>query len=586
MKARIADACKCWHVRFCGAICAAALMCNGCEPTASKSNPTKTKSERHSAGSGPRKEFTTAIAVEPIGNNLGELIFENGADLGHFTLPEPLGGGSAIVDFDRDGVLDIIGAGGGTVSVEEKKLLGRNGKVWRGMSPFHHVDVTANTRVDLSESYNHGIIASDYDADGFMDFLVTGYEALLLFRNQGDGTFEVTTEQANLDNNLWSCCAAFFDADNDGDLDLYIARYANWSFDNNPQCVSRFAPTKQEYCGLRHLQGMQDSLYENSGDGTFRDVSELIRVDIPSRGLGVMAADFNGDRLVDLYVANDVQSNFLFRNHGSWSFAEVGVRAGVAVGQDGQPEGSMGIALGDYNLDGRFDLWVTNYDNDVNALYRNDGHMSFTYSAHSAKIPATDELTVGWGTFFNDLDLDGDEDLVVANGHLERFAPGSLKQRALILENIEGSFFRLWPKMDAAFSNPQSGRGLAAADFDHDGLVDMIVSRIGDTHRQFRNVSRRQGAFLLVNLIGTSSNRDAIGTTIKLKLGKREFVRHVYGGGSYVSTSDREIHFGIPTGLGSQASLTIAWPSGLDQAIELSNLDQRITIIEGQERWD
>ncbi len=577
----------CWQFQFAGTVCLATLACLaifasvGCEPAPPKGVMSKSANGSAPSESKPARKLQTSIAVERIEDDLRDVVYENGAKLGHFTLPEPLGGGTAIVDFDCDGVLDVIGSGGGTVAAQERKLLGCDGAIWRGLEPFRHTNVSQKAHVDFASAYNHGILAADYDADGFVDFLVTGYEAMLLFRNQGDGTFEETAESAKLDNCHWSCGAAFFDADNDGDLDLYISRYANWSFDNNPTCYSRFDASQREYCGLRHLEGMDDSLYENLGNGSFRDVSHLVHVDVPSRGLGVMAADLDGDRLVDLYVANDVQANFLFRNNGSWSFTEMGVRSGVAVGHEGWPEGSMGIALGDYNMDGRFDLWVTNYDNDINALYRNDGHLSFTYASHSAQIASTDDLTVGWGTFFNDLDLDGDEDLVVANGHLERLAPGSLPQRAHILENIDGKLFRRWSNLESPFSIPQSGRGLASADFDRDGLVDFVISRIGDTHALVRNVSQRQGTFVEIQLIGTVSNRDAVGATLRLQVGDRAFVRQVYGGGSYASTRDREIHFGIPSRLGDQGVLSIAWPSGLDQSITLPSFNRRMTVVEG-----
>jgi hypothetical protein len=282
----------------------------------------------------------------------------------------------------------------------------------------------------------------------------------------------------------------------------------------------------------------------------------------------VIAADWDQDGDVDLYVANDVDPNLLYRNDGGGRFTEIGRRAGVATNDSGTPEGSMGVAVGDYNLDGKSDLWVTNYQNELGALYRNSGGLVFNYASLNAKIAVTDEASVGWGTAFADLDGDGDEDLLVVNGHIELAPKGStVDQRPQVLQNQGGKTFQLVPRSNAKFlDTPMNARGLATADFNRDGKLDFVASRVDKEAALVLNRSQDQRSVRL-RLVGTKSNRDAIGARIQLQFGRFRAVRQVIGGGSYASTSDLLVHIGIPSEEWkaesvAAAQISIDWPSG------------------------
>jgi hypothetical protein len=370
---------------------------------------------------------------------------------------------------------------------------------------------------------------------------------------------------------------------------LYVSHYCDWSFDNNPHCETPAANKEsgrvRDYCGPRQFTAIADKLYRSQHDGTFRDVTDELELDQKQRALGVIAADLDGDRDTDIYVANDVDPNLLIRNEGAFHFSEIGRRSGVACNDSGVNEGSMGIAVGDFNLDGKLDLWVTNFQNELGALYRNNGNLGFTYVSNSTRIVATDEGAVGWGTAFCDLDCDGDEDLINVNGHIELYPVGaSYEQAPQVLENMNGKYFRLRRRASSGFlDTPQCGRGLAMGDFNRDGLVDFVVGRVNAPVGVIKNTSKPRGRFLNLRLVGVQSNRDAIGATAYLDIQGRRFIRTMVGGGSYASTHDQALHFGIPESLAEQSgTLTIAWPSGLDQSIVVTSRDSQMLVVEGQ----
>jgi enediyne biosynthesis protein E4 len=521
----------------------------------------------------------SSFRFSEIPNALPGSEFRDGSESGLFSLLETTGGGVAIFDMDCDGRCDILCSGGGRADLDRKTMRGHQGAFYRGVDAFQFSECTERACIDLSRSFHSALIAADYNNDGFTDILVTGYDSLQLLRNMGDGTFAWVDAFGET---LWSSGAAFLDADQDGDLDVYVTHYANWSFDNNPYCPSQADPTQRDYCGPTDFLGLRDSVYENLGDGRFADRSESVLGELALRGLGVLAADLDGDRDVDLYVANDVDPNLLYRNDGDWQFTEIGRRAGVASNDRGKAEGSMGIALGDFNSDGKFDLWVTNYEDEIGALYRNDRSGSFTYASHLARIAATDNAYVGWGTALVDLDLDGDEDILVSNGHLERYAEAFL-QPPQVLENHLGKYFLLASVPGPYFQTPQAGRGMAVADLDGDGRVDFCMTRVNAPHAVVRNATEVQGSYLSLKLIGKVTNRDAIGAVVELTAGDHRLVRQVVGGGSYASTSARELHFGIPNAWNvTSGTATIRWPSGADQSIEIQRWNQSLIAVEAE----
>ena len=334
--------------------------------------------------------------------------------------------------------------------------------------------------------------------------------------------------------------------------------------------------------GRASSRGLPDVLYRNLGDGRFENISTQAGIEDNLRGLGVLAADLDHDGDVDLYVSNDVDPNLLYRNDGNFKFTEVARRSGVATNDAGTPEGSMGIAFGDYNLDGIEDLWVTNYQNELNALYRNNRNLQFNYASINARIAATDQAAVGWGTAFADMDCDGDEDLVVVNGHIELKPLGSTyDQRPQILENIAGKSFQLFAGDSNYLNTPQSSRGLAMADLNHDGKIDFVTSRVNTDAAVVLNKTPG-GKSLRIRLVGTASNRDALGARIGLEIGTLKSVRQVVGGGSYASANDLLIHFGIPENHRWPAKVEIHWPSGKSEQWSLSDSDQEWILVEGQ----
>lgn len=529
----------------------------------------------------PPKERTSQFLFSELDLELPNSQFRDGSDSNLFSLVETTGGGSALFDYDSDGQLDLLTAGGGWIDTANQRLPGHQGALFRHLGNFNFIPTTTQACVDLSKSYHSAIIAADYDNDGFTDFLATGYHGLQWFHNQGDGTFESVQMT---DDKAWSSAAAFADLDSDGDLDLYVVHYANWSLENNPTCPSQSDPNRRDYCGPSDFQGLPDSVYENSGDGKFSLRSPDGISNQALRGLGVLAADLNGDRKTDLYVTNDVEPNLLYQNDSPFHWTELGRRAGVATNDQGRAEGSMGIALGDYNNDSRFDLWVTNYADEFCALYRGTGPMTFSYASNATRIPATDEQSVSWGTAMHDLDLDGDEDILVINGHLERYAPYH-DQRPQLLENHQGSRFSLAALNSPFFQKPISGRGLATGDFNRDGLVDLAVTRIGQPIALVRNDSRppsnTPNGFLRVRLVGYISNRDAIGTVAKLTIQDKTWIRQATSGASYASTCENVLHFGIPTPYTNKAaSLEVLWPSGQNSIISIKQFNEEVLVIE------
>jgi hypothetical protein len=565
------------------ALCSVLLHGLACKPTSAPPEFLK----KSPASSPTSQTSPTKIDVRWVQGAIPEAIVRTGSEQGNLFLPETTGGGIATFDFDRDGNTDIACAGGGYADLANRILLGYSGTLHRGLAQARFEHVSSSARFDLSHRYSAGVSVADYDGDGFSDLFVTGYSVGQLLRNQGDGTFEtIDGSLIGLDDRNWGASAAFLDADCDGLADLYVANYANWSFENNPICGvdARFGKQDKstDYCGPREFQGLPDVLYKNNGDGTFLNLTASAGIDDNLRGLGVLAADLDYDGDVDLYIANDVDPNLLYRNEGGFKFTEVARRSGVATNDSGTPEGSMGIALGDYNLDGFEDLWVTNYQNELNALYRNNGKLQFNYASINSRIAATDEATVGWGTAFADMDCDGDEDLVVVNGHIELKPLGSTcEQRPQILENISGKTFQLVGRKSSFLDTPQSSRGLALADFNRDGKIDFVTSRINADAAVVLNQSLG-GKSLRIRLVGTASNRDAVGAHVRLQIGSFRSIRQRSGGGSYASSHDTLVHFGIPENIDGPAVVEVQWPSGKSERWTLDSSDQEWLLVEGQ----
>jgi hypothetical protein len=524
-----------------------------------------------------------------------KFMFRDGQEAGNFAILESLGGGAALFDYDADGALDIFLPGGGHYG-SHNEILGLPGALFRndgartqGTRSFQ--EVTSLAGVQQAPHYSHGAAVGDYNSDGFPDLLVTGYGGLVLFHNQGDGSFVELAQAAGLDDKLWSTSAGWGDLDGDGVLDLFVAHYVNWSFDNHPYCIEASNSDQREICPPKKYEGLPDVLYFGNGDGTFRDGSRqagLLNIDNPpgvslleaDKGLGVLLADVDLDGDLDIYVANDTVPKFLYRNKGNGTFDEVGWQSGAALSDVATADGSMGLDIGDFNLDGLPDLWVANYERESLALYRNEGDCQFLHVSRSTGVTAVGALFVSFGTLFFDFDRDGDEDIFVSNGHVIR-APinAPLKQLPLLFENLGGRFVNVAPLAGACLAVPHVGRGVAGGDIDNDGDIDLVLSPINEPAAVLLNESPNQNHWLKIRLVGVKSQRDAVGARVTLTTSSGKQTRQVKGGGSYLSQSDYACFFGIPE-TAKLEGLSVEWPSGSTQEVTGLAVDRSIVVIE------
>jgi enediyne biosynthesis protein E4 len=535
------------------------------------------------------KKLPSSESVEKIPVSLNQILFsditsslglnqryDNGESAGESAILETIGGGIAVLDFDRDGYDDLFFPGGGKLA--DKKIAGIQGDLWWNREAKELRKITHLAHMDDTLGYSHGAIACDWNADGFADVVVTGYSGLQLFVNQGDGSFIESAQACGLVDKVWSTSAASGDFDGNGFSDVYVAHYVNWSFENHPPCLSRGIP---DVCAPGSFEGHTDLIYFNNGDGSFSAKSVECGLVVGGKGLGAMAADFNDDSKIDVYVANDTTNNFYYVNQGAGKLAEAAVESGIATDDMGSPQGSMGLCTLDFDNDLRPDIWVCNYENQAFALYKNDGNNFFRYATASTGLLALGTTYVAFGTTSGDFDLDGFEDIVVANGHVIKHTPTrTAAQSQLYLRNNGKNRFvkESFPSSDY-FGKLWRGRGVVALDFDKDGDLDLSFSNIDEPSALLQNDSIAVGNWIILELIGTISNRDAIGATVVLKTDKRSRLRCVVGGGSYLSQGPYYLHFG----LGADETIEqaeIKWPSGVMQTVQKLSKANRYSIVE------
>jgi enediyne biosynthesis protein E4 len=491
-------------------------------------------------------------------------IQENGGASRRMIPPVTASGGVGLLDFDNDGWLDVYLVQGGPFPPESPTSV-RGDRLFRNGGDGTFLDVTGRSGIAaIARGYGHGVTVGDFDNDGWADLFVTRWRHYDLFRNRGDGTFEDVTAKAGLDGDRdWPTSAALADLDNDGDLDLYVCHYFKWDEKESRSCVDPSNPANYR-CLPLDFEALPDHLFRNDG-GRFVDVTrEAGIVDKDGRGLGALAADLDDDGRIDLFVANDMTANYLFRNLGGFRFEEIAQSAGVAASASGSYQAGMGVACGDLDGDGRLDLAVTNFYNESTSFFQNLGDGFFTDRTAAIGLAVPSRYVLGFGICLLDANNDGSLDLITANGHVNDGRPQFPWKMPvqLYLGDGHGKLIDRTAQSGPPFQVLHMGRGLAAGDLDNDGLVDAIVVSQNEPVAYLHNrTETERGHFITVLLEGTASNRDAVGAKVSVKYDGRVAIAPRLGGGSYQSASDPRVHFGIGESH-LVDSVEVRWPSG------------------------
>lgn len=559
-----------------------ACMLAGCGQgkTAGRSNAPGPETPKTSSDDAPPKH-QTAIRFTDVTPRTGiEFTPRNGEQAKHFSILESLGTGVALFDFDGDRRLDVFLPGGGEFA-PGPRVAGRAAALYRNLGDWRFQTVTPEAGLDGAKRYTHGAFVADYDGDGFADVLVTGYGGVDLYRNCGDGTFENVSAEAGLDDRRWASAAAWGDFNGDGHLDLFLSHYVDWSFQNHPVCTGYGGA--RDVCSPNDFAALDDALFVADGNGQFRDATRQAGLAKGGKGLGAIAGDLDADGKVDIYVANDTTPNFLYRNIGNGRFREHGVFSGAALNDKASADGSMGLELADLNLDGRPDLWVTNFEHQSFALYRNDGGLSFQHVSSRMGITAIGNVYVGFGTVACDFDHDGDDDLVVANGHVMLHSRNSpTDQQPLLLENLEGKrFVDVKNSAGAYFQESHRGRGIARGDLDGDGRDDLVATHVNAPVRVLRNDSTVKQPVLRVRFVGVASSRVPVGATATLLDSPGIQSRFLTSGASYLSTGDTTLAFRLPDP-DRPAKLRVRWPNGTTHTYAFPSAGEYLVTQNGQ----
>jgi enediyne biosynthesis protein E4 len=536
----------------------------------------------------PQNSSASVEAFTDVTQKLGVNFQHQASHTSKKYLLETMAPGVALFDYDNDGRLDIYLVNGAPLAdptpkgtIPQKAGARYWNRLYHQKADGAFEDVTEKSGLQ-GVGYGMGVAVGDFDNDGYEDLYVTSYGGNKLYHNNGDGTFTDVTQKAGVAGSGWSTSAAWADLDGDGFLDLVVLRYLEWDFDDI--WCGEHKPGYRAYCHPDYFKPIAPLVYHNNKDGTFTEIAQKIGLAKPGKGLGIAVADFDRDGHIDLFFANDSMPEFLYHNQGDNTFEEVGLTAGVAVDQDGRTYAGMGVDFADYNNDGWPDILVTDLANQRYALYENNGDGSFTYTSQTQGIGPISLSHSGWGFRFLDYDNDGWKDLLIAQGHdldtIELSSPNlHYREPMLLARNAGGRFVDVSAQSGSVFHQPWLGRGLAIGDLDNDGRIDAVVTTNDSAAHVLHNDTPTRAHWITLKLVGHQSNRDAIGAEVSLLTSSGSQYATVSTAGSYLSSSDKRVHFGL-----GQANLAqkieIRWPSGIRQTLKNVAADQILQIDE------
>jgi len=529
---------------------------------------------------------TPAQTASPAGS---PIVFENVSDASGLSfvldqhpspeknMVETMAGGLSVFDYDGDGLPDIFFTNGAPLPALRKGSPKDWNRLFRNAGGLRFTDVTEAAGV-RGIGYSTGAAAADYDNDGRVDLFVAGVQHNQLLRNVG-GRFEDVTAAAGIKNYKWSVAAGWFDYDNDGWLDLFIVNYVDWTPETNKFCGDR-AKNLRVYCHPKHYAGLPNALYRNRHDGTFEDVTDRSGIGkFIGKGMSVAFADYDGDGFMDVLVTNDAVPNFLFHNRRNGTFEEVGLLAGVSVPASGRPISSMGVDFRDYNNDGWPDIVVTALTGETFPLYKGDKSGIFRDVTYESGLATSTVRLSGWAALLADFDNDGFKDLITANSHandrVEAFEATTYRQPNAVFHNANGRFENVSSRAGPDFAVARAHRGIGVGDFDGDGRLDVVVTVLGDRPQLLHNVSSTANGWLTLRLVGQASNRQGIGTVVRVGSQTDQMTTSV----GYASSSDYGVHFGLGTAR-TVDRVELSWPSGVKQVLDHVTANRVLTVTE------